>query len=124
DPAPCGGRRRARSFLFVARPRVGRRRSKVLAKILGLWRVDWWMEEPRQDPGLPSGATKDRPFRPFRRSGESPISPREKKCVETSVKHRRNVVARRTFATSAERWSNRPDRPGRQPEAGFGSDTS
>src|SRR5439155_11358923 len=40
DLAPCGGRRRATKFLLLARPRVGRRSRKILAKILELWRHD------------------------------------------------------------------------------------
>src|SRR5436190_15161403 len=35
-PAPYGGLRRARNFLFPARPKVGPRQSKILAKILEL----------------------------------------------------------------------------------------
>src|SRR5205823_8070056 len=40
DLAPCGGLRRARKFLPPARPTLGPRRSKFLAKTLELWPYD------------------------------------------------------------------------------------
>ena len=40
DLAPCVGLRRARSFLLLAGPGVGRRSSKILAENKELWRCD------------------------------------------------------------------------------------
>jgi hypothetical protein len=74
--APCGGLRRARNFLRLARPRLGRRRSKILAEYQDLRRcvVSSVIERaanreaPSGGMGRLGGSPRRRPTRPDRRT--------------------------------------------------------
>ena len=81
-PAPCGGRRRAGSFLFPARPRLGRRDRKILAEIQDLRRCVTASPRGlggRRDPGRggmgePSARARPRPDRRTARRGSRTLA--------------------------------------------------
>ena len=89
DPAPCVGVHRARAFLFPARPRFGRRKSKILAKNKELWPCDAVTDTTPSRDAASGGTTPSHDAWCLRRAASAR---RASFRVETPAAHQRNVV--------------------------------